>query len=336
MKNKIFTLCILTILLFVNFCSCSEKISAEAVPTLKVGDNHQIIYNAPHKNILFESSNDKIATVDNQGMIKALAPGEIEIRIFPNDANKASSQTGKIINVKVIQPVKSIDCKHALTVAIGNVENINAKVLPENSSIKTLIYKSSDEAVATVDDKGNVTGMKKGQAIITATSPDGVSENCQVSIKQPVTSITLNKQSMNLSVNGTSTINAVLNPKDADYNTKLTFSSSDNSIITIDKNGKIKAISAGKATITVVAHDKDGKSLTANCEITVNPPASSANNASSKTSDYSSSKTSPPKIEIPPLELPCSGCMGSGRLKHSNLSTIPKRGRTKSGPLKAG
>lgn len=317
MKNRIFTLCILLITIIVCFCGCTVKIkniTVEAIPKLKVDENHQIKYSfepkdATDKTVIFESSDKKIATVDNQGKIKALAPGEIEIRVFPNDEKRTSSneaKTSKVINVKVVQPVTSIDCKHDLIVAIGNVEGINAKALPENSSDKTIVYKSSDETVATVDDKGNVTGIKKGNVIITATSPDGVTANCQVNVKQPITSIGLNKQSINLSVNGTTTVNAILKPKDADYNSELIFSSSDNSIVSIDQNGKIKAVSVGKATITVDAKDKDGKSLTAKCVVIVKSSVSPV----SPVTPTNNSTTKRFIIEKPVL--PCMWCHGQG------------------------
>ena len=83
-----------------------------------------------------------------------------------------------------------------------------------------------------------------------------------------MTGISLNKTSLNLLRGNTENLSAIINPHNAD-NKKITWSSSDTSIATVDSNGKVTAIAKGTATIA--AKTSDG-GLTATCSVTVNNP----------------------------------------------------------------
>lgn len=267
---------ILAFIILLSGCTVKvEKISIKDVPSLNVGDSYRIVYtvtpdNASDKAVSFKSSDAKIATIDNKGLIKALTPGSIEITVISHQNTKIQAKITATIN----QPVESIDCKSDLSVALGKEQSMNATALPENASDKSLVYTSSDDKVAKVDENGNITGVAKGDAVITVTSVNGVTATSKITVKQPVTGISLDKKSLSLTVGATSTLKASLSPKDADFNAETTFSSSDKSIATVDSNGKIKAVSAGSATVTVTAKDVDGKPLTANCKVQVTKKAS--------------------------------------------------------------
>lgn len=272
---------ILTLIWMLSGCSVKvEKIVAEDVPVLNVGETYQIKYtvepeNSDDQTVNFAVSDEKIAAVDTNGLIKALAPGNVEIRILPNDEERnaaGDTKTGTKINVTIIQPVKTIECKSELTIAVGKSADIDAAVLPKNASNKTLVYKSSDESVATVDDSGKITGLKKGNTVVTVTSDNGVDAKCNVTVKQPVTGVKLDKNSLELEVAGTASIEAALSPKGANMNTKVTYSSSDKNVATVDAKGTITAISEGKATISATVLDVNGKKITAKCVVTVYEP----------------------------------------------------------------
>lgn len=85
----------------------------------------------------------------------------------------------------------------------------------------------------------------------------------------PVTSVTLDKTSLTLDVGGSDTLTATVKPDDAS-NKAVTWSTSNEKVATVDQNGNVKAVGAGKATITAAASDGSGK--TATCEVTVNGP----------------------------------------------------------------
>ena len=129
-------------------------------------------------------------------------------------------------------------------------------------------------SVATVDQNGKVTAKAVGSATITATATDcsGVKATCQVTVIIPVTSITLSQMSANIFQNGTLTLTATVLPTNATTK-RLSWSSSNTNVATVDQNGKVTAKAAGVALITASA--TDGSGVNASCRVTVNVPVSS-------------------------------------------------------------
>ena len=120
---------------------------------------------------------------------------------------------------------------------------LKATVLPNNAYNKSVTWKSSNSKIATVDKNGKVKALKVGNAIITATSTDGsnVSAQCKIKVVQRVTKIKLNKSIINLSKKGkTAKLKAAVLPNNA-YNKSVTWKSNNTKVVTVDKNGKIKA-----------------------------------------------------------------------------------------------
>ena len=139
---------------------------------------------------------------------------------------------------------------------------LKATVLPNNAYNKSVTWKSSNSKIATVDKNGKVKALKVGNAIITATSTDGsnVSAQCKIKVVQRVTKIKLNKSIINLSKKGkTAKLKATVLPNNA-YNKSVTWKSNNTKVVTVDKNGKIKA-TTNKGTTYVNAIAKDGRKI---------------------------------------------------------------------------
>ncbi len=138
---------------------------------------------------------------------------------------------------------------------------------PEEATIKELTWESSNAKIVKVDNKGVITGVADGDAIITATTIDGnFKATCNVNVtKQAVTGITLNETSKELKINETFTLKVTLKPDDA-TNKNITWISSQTDIATVDNKGVVTALAVGKTTITATAEDNG---LTATCEVTV-------------------------------------------------------------------
>ena len=322
MKYKKWLSCFLIFVLLCPLFGCSKKVSrviVEGIPILNVGDTFKLSCNiepsdAANGSLSFLIIDKKIATISDKGLITALAPGKTDVMILPNDEKRKSAggtKTGKKMTVTVVQPVEGIDKITELMVAVSKTGSIDAKVLPENATDKKLIYLSSDESIAKVSDKGVVTGIKKGGAVITVTAVNGITESCAVTIKQPITGVKPSKTSLEITASETATIKALFLPEDADLNTEASFSSSDKAIATVDENGKIKAVSSGNVTITVTAKDIDGNLLTAKCEVKVVKKEVSSNNSEKNGSNIKPDFGPMPEYRIP---LPCSGCLGTGRM----------------------
>ena len=139
---------------------------------------------------------------------------------------------------------------------------LKATVLPNNAYNKSVTWKSSNSKIATVDKNGKVKALKVGNATITATSTDGsnVSAQCKIKVVQRVTKIKLNKSIINLSKKGkTAKLKATVLPNNA-YNKSVTWKSNNTKVVTVDKNGKIKA-TTNKGITYVNAIAKDGSKI---------------------------------------------------------------------------
>ena len=147
---------------------------------------------------------------------------------------------------------------------------LKATVLPNNAYNKSVTWKSSNSKIATVDKNGKVKALKVGNATITATSTDGsnVSAQCKIKVVQRVTKIKLNKSIINLSKKGkTAKLKATVLPNNA-YNKSVTWKSNNTKVVTVDRNGKIKA-TTNKGITYVNAIAKDGSKKSASVLVIV-------------------------------------------------------------------
>ena len=147
-------------------------------------------------------------------------------------------------------------------------ETLTATVIPSNANNKALTWTSSNTSVASVSSSGVVTGKSPGTATITVLAQDGsgIKVTCKVVVKQLATSITLDKASLSLNEGEEATLIPSINPLNADDKT-VEWTSSDESVVTVDESGKLKAMSKGIATIK--AETKDGSGMIATCSVTV-------------------------------------------------------------------
>ena len=159
--------------------------------------------------------------------------------------------------------------KSATTLTEGESETLTATITPSNATgDKTVKWSSSNEAVATVDSNGKVTAKKAGTAVITATSSNGKTAGCTVTVKQKeiaITGISLNKSTTSLTEGESETLTATITPLNATGDKTVKWSSSNEAVAAVDSNGKVTAKKAGTAVIT--ATSSNGK--TAGCTVTV-------------------------------------------------------------------
>lgn len=142
-----------------------------------------------------------------------------------------------------------------LSVDYGSTaEGVTEEAIAEAAQKVELTWTSSDEAVATVDDTGLVTGVAAGEAEITAAIPDTeVSTSCTVTVTPPIEGVEA-PESMELEIGGedSKSLEAKLIP-DGAVGAELTYSSSDESVATVDENGVVTAVSNGECVITTTA-----------------------------------------------------------------------------------
>ena len=137
--------------------------------------------------------------------------------------------------------------KEKIQIKKGYKEKLSATVLPAEATDKTISWSSQDETVATVDAAGNVTGKGSGTTTITASSKEGVSATCQVTVTVPSLTISLDSYDVTIGKGDAYSPNYKMSPLDS--TDTVMWKSSDENIVHIDDEGNWIGISGGKATI---------------------------------------------------------------------------------------
>lgn len=123
---------------------------------------------ATDKAFTFSSADTSIATVDSNGKITAIKAGTVVITVTTHDGAKTATVTVTITDPVIAPTGVTLDSKNATTVEVGADITLAAAVAPTNATDKGLVWSSSDETIATVDQNGKVTGVKAGDVDITA------------------------------------------------------------------------------------------------------------------------------------------------------------------------
>ncbi|MDR2907185.1 MAG: leucine-rich repeat protein [Bacteroidales bacterium] len=183
------------------------------------------------------------------------------------DAYKAASGWSSR-TIKAIVSVESVTFNEvSLSLKVDSVATLVATVTPDTATNQIVTFSSSNPAVATVDAAGVVTAVSEGTAVITASTYEGgFTDECEVTVTQPVMGVSLNKSELSLHVDSTETLVATVLPDEA-TNQTVTFSSSDTTVATVNETtGLVTAVAAGTAMIIVTTEDGD---FTDTCKVTV-------------------------------------------------------------------
>ena len=260
-------------LLFWNSCSQKEQDIPVAFVTLSQPAAEMIIgefitlkatispSNATEREIMWASSKQSVASVDQTGKVVSIAEGTSTIT-----ATAGGKLGSCVVTVsKGVVEVSSINFdKTGVSLKVGETVTLTATVKPDDATDKIVTWSTSDASVATVSD-GVVTAIKLGSATIRAKAGDKEA-TCVITVEAtPVTSVTLDQTSASLKVGETVSLTATVKPDDA-TDKSVTWSSSNTSVATVSSTGVVTAKSAGSAIITVTT--KDG-SKTATCSVTV-------------------------------------------------------------------
>ena len=179
--------------------------------------------------------------------ITGLKPGTAELTF-------ASAQDPKAVlryRVLVIQPVTRISLTApAKTVGVGQTLTLTPAFVPDNATLKAVTWSSSNNGIATVDKKGNVTGVKRGTVRITALSKDGgnIRANISIQVVQMAEKITLDKKELTVDVGRTGILKATVLPADTN-DKKVTWTSSDEKIAKVNPQGRVTGVKVGECEI---------------------------------------------------------------------------------------
>ena len=224
---------------------------------------------ATNKGVVWSSSDMWIASVDENGLVRAYTVGEAIITATTVDGSNLSASC-KVTVVSSLAQSITLD-KTEVSLEVTETAALVATVLPETTSNKIVEWKSSNEAVATVNNKGEVTAIAVGEATITATTTDdsNLSASCTVTVVPTLAeSIALDKTEISLEATETATLIVTVLPE-LTTDKSVEWSSSDETVAVVDENGVVTAVAVGEATIT--ATTTDGSNLSASCKVTVTP-----------------------------------------------------------------
>ena len=173
------------------------------------------------------------------------------------------SENGTIDKLVAVSSI-TIDGEQTLTLKVNEVATLVATVLPDNATDKTIEWTSSDNDVVEVA-RGRLLAHKAGDAVITATAKDGQGAKATVTVKVIVEAESVEVSgAKHVAINGTVTFAATVAPENATDKT-VTWTTDNDKIATVDKNGVLTGVAEGKVVVT--ATTANGK--TANISVYV-------------------------------------------------------------------
>lgn len=222
------------------------------------------------KSLLWTSSDDLVAAVDQNGSITAQSVGTCTVTA----RSGANGSVFAEIGVVVLPHVQQITVEETeLTMKPGESQTVSVQMSPQVVFDDTVTWTSSDEKVAAVDQHGVVTAGEAGKCTITVHSGavSEVSAQVEVTVLSLPQSIQVNQESVSLTQGGSVALSAQVIPEDA-CDCTLDWKSSDEEVAAVDEEGNMTAKNAGSCTITVSS--KAMPQVSAEIAVTVTAPAS--------------------------------------------------------------
>ena len=202
-----------------------------------------------HKKVTFETSDPTILLLSRDGQFIASQPGECVLTVRSNQSPEVTEQ----FHVLVTQPVKKITISaEGKAVAAGKTLQLEAAISPENATVQQVVWSSRNEKVATVDANGLVTGVGRGDVYIEAKATDGTNAAATfaVAVTQDVTEITVQETEVTVATKRSAPqLHVQVLPQNAS-NRKVIWTSSDESIATVNGYGTITGRKAGECIVT--------------------------------------------------------------------------------------
>lgn len=232
--------------------------------TLEEGQSTQLTAtplpaDADDKTINWRSTDNSIATVDENGNVVAVSAGTASIYAQAAVGNAESNPCV----VTVIPPVIHVtNVRLDLTniqLDVGKTQQLNATVLPTDATNKAVTWVTSNSSIATVSSTGLVTCLAAGNVTITVKTVDGgYSATCAIKVVVPViavTGVTIdNGSTADVDVGDTLQLTATVSPANA-TDKAVTWDTSNPDAVTVDANGLVTGVGSGTGIISVTTHD---------------------------------------------------------------------------------
>lgn len=212
------------------------------------------------KSVTYKSSNTRVATVDKNGLLKAVAPGTCKITCASaTDPNKYD-----VCKVTVVSKAKIKLANNVLVLNKGIAKKAAYTVAGSGKRL-TFKWSSSNSSIAAVSPTGVIKAKAQGNCMITITASNGASARIAVTVVQPITSIKLSGSKATLEPGHKKTVTATVGPSNA-TSKSLVWSSSNSSVATVSK-GVITAV--GKGTCIITCRSKFYSNISVSYKVTV-------------------------------------------------------------------
>lgn len=223
--------------------------------------------NVTNKKVTWKSLKTSVATISDKGKVKGIRGGSAIITAVSDDGGYMATCL-----VTVVQPVSKVKLNYSsYKLGIGKTVGLKATVTSNSSSNSKVKWTSSNTSVASVSSSGKVKGKKLGTCTITARATDGSGKKatCKIRVVRQVSSISLNKPVLTLTVSQTKKLTAKVSPSNATYKT-VKWSSSNKDVAVVDTKGNVTGLTVG--TTTIKASAKDNSKESASCYVNVIDP----------------------------------------------------------------
>ena len=216
---------------------------------------------------VWTSSDETVAKVSGSGTVTAVAAGRAIITCAVRD----DPNTYALLFVHVAEPIARMTLTPGakelfLAASAPGMDTTDVAVAfePANAYYQEVVWSSSDESIASVDQAGHVTAHKPGTVTIRATSTEPSrapkKASCRITVGYAVTKLSDESPAVMISLGRTTQLKPAIAPQNA-MQKKLTWTSGDERIATVDANGNVRGVSAGACTVTCEAADGCGASM---------------------------------------------------------------------------
>ena len=221
--------------------------------------------------VTFASADEAVATVDESGVVTGVAAGETTITAT---VGEMSATRAVVVNIAT----ESLTVEEmSLHLADGAAQAVVAVEPAELAG--QLTFKTGDEAIATVDEAGNVTPVKEGHTSLLVLAPDGTRAKAMVTVWSGPKELTLTAEKTQVTKGGTVAVTAADETGAAVDAATLTWSSSDETVATVDETGTVKMVGVGEATITAETAWEVAGSVTLTGKAAAKAPANNTGSA---------------------------------------------------------
>ena len=224
--------------------------------------------------LAYESSNEAVATVDENGLVTAVADGECVITAY------VVSDTDDVAVDTAVAESESVD---ATSTDSGEVAASESAAVESEAAESEQVFEPLEQETAEPEETADTEVLDPEFA----TLMEDLKAETKVTVTTKVDAVTLSQNEGILNVGKSVTLTATVTPEEIAADTTVTWSSSDEAVATVDSNGKVTAVATGNATITATVGEKS-----ATCDITVQKATSKPAVSSKPTTNSTSGNTS--------------------------------------------